>query len=72
VSVRDHGPGLKPEELPRATDRFWRSREHQNVHGTGLGLAIVSRIVERVSGTVEVSTPEGGGLLVRVRLPAVG
>jgi signal transduction histidine kinase len=72
VSVRDHGPGLRPEELPRATDRFWRSREHQNVHGTGLGLAIVSRIVEHVSGSVEVSTPEGGGLLVRIKLPAVG
>jgi signal transduction histidine kinase len=71
VSVRDHGPGLRPEELPRATDRFWRSREHQNVHGTGLGLAIVARIVERVSGTVDVSTPEGGGLLVRIGLPAV-
>jgi signal transduction histidine kinase len=72
VSVRDHGPGLRPEELPRATDRFWRSREHQNVHGTGLGLAIVARIVQRVSGTVDVSTPEGGGLLVRIGLPAVG
>ena len=69
VSVRDHGPGLKPEELARATDRFWRSREHQNVHGTGLGLAIVRRIVERVSGTVEVSTPDGGGLMVRIGLP---
>ena len=71
VSVRDHGPGLKPEELSRATDRFWRSREHQNVHGTGLGLAIVRRIVERVSGNVAVSTPDGGGLLVRVELPAI-
>ncbi len=70
VAVRDHGPGLKPEELSRATDRFWRSREHQNVHGTGLGLAIVRRIVERVSGSVEVSTPEGGGLLVRIVVPA--
>jgi len=70
VSVRDHGPGLRPEELSRATDRFWRSREHQNVHGTGLGLAIVQRIVERVAGRVEVSTPDGGGLLVRVDLPA--
>lgn len=70
VSVRDHGPGLRPEELPRATDRFWRSREHQNVHGTGLGLAIVQRIVERVSGFVEVSAPEGGGLLVKIAVPA--
>jgi signal transduction histidine kinase len=71
VSVRDHGPGLRPDELSRATDRFWRSREHQNVHGTGLGLAIVSRIVERVDGKVQVSTPDGGGLMVRIELPAV-
>lgn len=71
VSVRDHGPGLKPEELPRATDRFWRSRAHQNVRGTGLGLAIVSRIVARVDGSVKVSTPDGGGLMVRIELPAV-
>jgi signal transduction histidine kinase len=71
VSVRDHGPGLQPDELARATDRFWRSREHQNVHGTGLGLAIVRRIVERVSGKVAVSLPEGGGLLVRIELPAM-
>lgn len=71
VSVRDHGPGMQPDELPRATDRFWRSREHQNVHGTGLGLAIVRRIVDRVAGDVTVSLPDGGGLLVRIDLPAV-
>src|SRR5882757_2379776 len=67
VSVRDHGPGLKPEELAKATDRFWRSPEHQNVPGTGLGLAIVKQIVDRVDGKVLLSTPkEGGGLLVRI------
>lgn len=71
VSVRDHGPGLRPEELARATDRFWRSPEHQNVAGTGLGLAIVRQTVERASGKVEMSTPDGGGLLVRIELPAV-
>ncbi len=71
VSVRDHGPGLKPEELTKATDRFWRSPEHQNVPGTGLGLAIVQQIVDRVDGKVLLSTPkEGGGLLVRIELPA--
>jgi len=71
VSVRDHGPGLKPEELAKATDRFWRSPEHQNVPGTGLGLAIVKQVVDRVDGKIVLSSPEGGGLLVRIELPAV-
>jgi signal transduction histidine kinase len=57
--------------LAQATSRFWRSREHQNVPGTGLGLAIVKQIVDRVDGKILLSAPEGGGLLVRVELPAV-
>jgi signal transduction histidine kinase len=70
VSVRDHGPGLKPEELARATDRFWRSPAHQNVPGSGLGLAIVRLTVERVGGSVRLALPGGGGLRVTVELPA--
>lgn len=69
VSVRDHGPGLRPEQLGRAADRFWRAPEQQNVAGSGLGLAIVSRIVERVDGSVELDLPDGGGLRVTVTLP---
>lgn len=69
IAVRDHGPGLRPEQLPRATDRFWRAPQQQNVAGSGLGLAIVTRIVERVAGFVELDLPEGGGLLVTVTLP---
>ncbi|AHI00031.1 HAMP domain-containing sensor histidine kinase [Kutzneria viridogrisea] len=68
-SVRDHGPGLQPEELERATDRFWRSQAHQNMRGSGLGLAIVRLLVERVEGTVVLDLPEGGGLRVRFDLP---
>jgi signal transduction histidine kinase len=70
VSIRDHGPGLKPEELARATDRFWRSPAHQNVRGSGLGLAIVRLTVERVGGAVRIDLPDGGGLRVTVELPA--
>jgi signal transduction histidine kinase len=71
ISVRDRGPGLEPEELERATDRFWRSSAHQNVSGSGLGLSIVRRIVERVDGEVVLESPEGGGLAVVVTIPAV-
>ncbi|MBP2473695.1 signal transduction histidine kinase [Crossiella equi] len=71
LTVRDHGPGLTPEELERATDRFWRSPSHQNITGSGLGLAIVRRVVERSDGAVRLELPEGGGLAVVVELPVV-
>jgi len=71
LAVRDHGPGLQPEELERATDRFWRSAAHQNVRGSGLGLAIVRLIVERVGGTITLDLPEDGGLRVSFDLPAI-
>jgi signal transduction histidine kinase len=69
LAVRDHGPGLPEEDLERATERFWRSRTHQNVTGSGLGLAIVRRIAERAGGGIRLALPEGGGLLVTVELP---
>jgi signal transduction histidine kinase len=71
LSVQDEGPGLAPEELDRATDRFWRSPAHQNVQGSGLGLALVRQIVERVDGTIRLESPEAGGLRVVVEFPAV-
>ncbi|MBY8850853.1 HAMP domain-containing histidine kinase, partial [Saccharothrix sp. MB29] len=71
IAVRDEGPGLAPEELERATDRFWRSPAHQNVQGSGLGLALVRQIVERVGGTIRLTSPPGGGLRVEVGFPAV-
>lgn len=70
ISVRDHGPGLDPAELARATDRFWRSPSHQNVTGSGLGLAIVQRVVERSGGSLRLDLPDGGGLRVSIELPA--
>lgn len=70
VTVADEGPGLRAEELERATDRFWRSARDQNVPGSGLGLAIVHRIVDRAGGHVSVRNADRG-LLVEVTLPRV-
>jgi signal transduction histidine kinase len=69
LAVRDHGPGLRPDELERAVDRFWRSSAHQNVPGSGLGLAIVSQVAARADGGVRLDLPDGGGLRVTVELP---
>ena len=70
LSVRDHGPGLPPEEVAKVGDRFFRGRTHQNVAGTGLGLAIVRARLHDVGGHLDVDSAEGGGLVVSVRLPA--
>jgi signal transduction histidine kinase len=69
ISVRDTGPGLGPEELERATDRFWRSPSQSNVEGSGLGLAIAARTVELSGGSLRLESPDGGGLRVVAWLP---
>ncbi len=71
IAVRDTGPGLAPEELERATDRFWRSPAQINVDGSGLGLAIAARTVELAGGELRLELPDGGGLQVVARLPRV-
>lgn len=72
VAVRDHGPGMAPDELERATHRFWRSPEQSNVEGSGLGLAIAARTVEVAGGELGLELPPGGGLRVVARLRAAG
>lgn len=70
LAVRDHGPGMAPTELEKATDRFWRSPTQHNVDGSGLGLAIALSMVRACGGELRLELPDGGGLRVAVRLPA--
>ena len=59
---------MAPDELERATDRFWRSPSQSNVDGSGLGLAIAARTLELAGGCSTSRLPEGGGLRVVARL----
>lgn len=68
LAVTDTGPGLAPDELERATDRFWRSPAQSNVEGSGLGLAIAARTVEQAGGRLVISRPPRGGLRVTAHL----
>jgi two-component system sensor histidine kinase HydH len=63
--VRDHGPGVPPEERARIFEPFHTTR----TRGTGLGLAVTRRIVEQHGGTIEVLEAAGGGACFRVTLP---
>ena len=71
LTVEDTGPGLAPDELPRAFERFFlysRYRGERSV-GTGLGLAIVKELVDGMSGAVTVTSELGSGTCFTVRLP---
>lgn len=69
LSVRDHGPGISDEDLPRVFDRFYRSEAARGMPGSGLGLSIVKRIVEEHGGSVFIETTPGGGATVGFELP---
>ena len=69
VRVRDHGPGVPPDELPFVFDRFWRGARSRGRAGTGLGLAIVEQVAVAAGGSAEARGAEGGGLEVVLRLP---
>ena len=69
LAVLDDGPGLAPDELQHASERFFRGR-HARAGGSGLGLAIVRAVAERHGGRLELQPGPGGrGLVVRLHLP---
>jgi signal transduction histidine kinase len=71
LSVRDTGPGLEAQDIPRAFERFYlhgRYRSERPV-GSGLGLAIVRELVAAMGGSVEAAAPPGGGAQFTIRLP---
>jgi signal transduction histidine kinase len=69
LQVDDHGSGIKPEDLPRLFDRFWRA-DNAPAGGTGLGLAIARWIAEQHGGTIGAANRPEGGASFWVRLPA--
>ncbi len=66
IRVKDTGPGINPEDLPKVFDPFFTKR----AEGTGLGLTIVHRIIDEHDGHIEVESQAGGTTFV-VTLPAV-
>jgi two-component system, OmpR family, phosphate regulon sensor histidine kinase PhoR len=74
VSIRDRGPGIAPEHLPRLTERFYRVdvRESRAQGGTGLGLALVKHILNRHHGRLSIASSLGAGATFTVHLPIAG
>jgi two-component system phosphate regulon sensor histidine kinase PhoR len=79
IAVRDTGPGIAAEHLPRLTERFYRvdGSRSRDTGGTGLGLAIVKHVAQRHGGELLIESTVGQGSRftlalppARVRLPA--
>ena len=69
LSVSDAGPGIRPEDLPRLFDRFFRAAGAP-AGGSGLGLAIAEWIAERHRGSLTAANAPGGGAVFTLALPA--
>ncbi|MDO8540274.1 MAG: HAMP domain-containing sensor histidine kinase [Opitutaceae bacterium] len=68
--VRDHGIGIPADNLHRVFEMFERLHASSGYEGTGVGLAIVRRAVQRMKGSVGVSSKEGAGTTFWIELPA--
>jgi two-component system phosphate regulon sensor histidine kinase PhoR len=71
IKVRDFGPGIAPEHLPRLTERFYRvdAETSRAEGGTGLGLAIVKHILSRHRGRLAIDSEIGKGAAFTARIP---
>jgi two-component system phosphate regulon sensor histidine kinase PhoR len=71
VAVRDFGPGIAPDHLPRLTERFYRVdvADSRAQGGTGLGLALAKHILNRHRGRLSIASVPGAGATFTVHLP---
>ncbi len=71
IAVRDYGPGIAPEHLPRLTERFYRVdvADSRAQGGTGLGLALVKHVLNRHGGRLSVDSTPGQGATFVMHVP---
>jgi signal transduction histidine kinase len=70
ISVRDTGPGIPSEVLPKIFDPYFTTKSVSQ--GTGLGLNVVQRLIKEAKATLHVHTKQGEGTTFTLYLPAVG
>ena len=70
LTIRDHGPGIAPADLPHVFDRFYRAQAARALPGSGLGLAMARQIARAHNADLTAEAAPGGGALFRLRVPA--
>lgn len=71
ITVADDGPGISADDLPHVFERLYVTKlvPQRSESSSGLGLAIVRELIGAMDGTVDVSSPLGGGTAMVIRLP---
>ena len=72
VEIADAGPGMDPQDVAHAFDRFYRGSSRGETEGSGLGLAIAKSAVERAGGSARIESAPGQGTRVLLCLPRPG
>ncbi|MFD9376852.1 sensor histidine kinase [Streptomyces sp. NPDC059999] len=70
LTVRDHGPGIAPQDLPYVFDRFYRAGAARALPGSGLGLAMARQIARAHAAELTAEAAPGGGALFRLTFGA--
>ncbi|MCY4274353.1 MAG: ATP-binding protein, partial [Gammaproteobacteria bacterium] len=68
IGIHDDGPGINPNDREDILKRGVRLDERAS--GQGIGLSLVNEIVERYSGTLDISSSSLGGVLLTIKFPA--
>ncbi|MCY4218636.1 MAG: ATP-binding protein [Gammaproteobacteria bacterium] len=68
IEIHDDGPGINPNDREDILKRGVRLDERAS--GQGIGLSLVNEIVERYSGTLDISSSSLGGVLLTIKFPA--
>jgi two-component system, OmpR family, sensor kinase len=73
IEVTDDGPGIRPEDLPRLFDRFYRAHGPRTAGttGSGLGLPITKRLVDLHGGSISGANRATGGAVFTIELPRI-
>ena len=67
ICIRDYGPGIPEEELPRVKMKFYKGSS--KARGSGIGLAVCEEIITMHGGTLTLENADGGGTLVTISIP---
>ena len=72
IEIEDHGAGIPASDLPHIFEPFYRGRQARDdqIEGSGIGLSLVKHVIDAHGGTIEVTSPEGGGSRFTLLLPA--